>query len=417
MKAITFDLNIPRYLLGKSLGGLTSSVTYGALSGLKLRDLPEPVLPGPRWVRLEVQAAGICGTDLSTLTFAGSPLMEPFASFPAVFGHEVLAKVLEVGPEVRRVEVGQRVAVEPLLSCEIRGMDLDASCPSCRRGRPATCTQAGEPGPLAINGQPLARGVSIGYHRDLPGGWGELMVAHEGQLYPVPDELEDGTAVLMEPLSIGVHAALNSPPTPHEPVLVIGSGPIAMGALWALRATGFEGTLVAQAKRFKEGRLALALGATEVVKPGVGAREALVDTGAKAYMPLIGPEVYAGGGFPLIYDCVGSRESLGQALRYAAPRGRIVMLGCSAQMRKVDFTFLWARELEVVGYFGYGRERWRGGEPHTFEITRELLLETVAPVGRMVTHIFPLGQYRDAIRAASNRRVSGAMKVVLTPRK
>jgi threonine dehydrogenase-like Zn-dependent dehydrogenase len=415
MKAITFDLSIPRYFLGKSLGGLTSAVTYGALSGVKLKDLPEPVLPGPKWVRLEVLAAGICGTDLSTLTFAGSPLMEPFASFPAVLGHEVLARVAEVGPEVRRVEVGQRVAVEPLLSCETRGIDAEASCPSCRRGRPATCTQAGEAGPLTVNGNLLAPGVTIGYHRDLPGGWGEAMVAHEAQLYPVPDDMEDGTAVLFEPLSIGVHAALNSPPFPHEPVLVIGSGPIAMSTLWALRATGFGGTLVAQAKRFKEGRLALALGATEVVKPGVGAREALVDTGAKAYMPLVGPEVYAGGGFPLIYDCVGSRESLEQALRYAAPRGRIVMLGCSAQLRRVDLTFLWARELEVVGYFGYGRERWRGGEAHTFEITRELLQETSAPVGRMVTHVFPMDQYRDALRAASNRRVSGAMKVVMTP--
>lgn len=415
MRAITFDLSIPRYLLGKSLGGITSAVTYGALSGLKLRELPEPVLPGPKWVRLEVLAAGICGTDLSTITFAGSPLLEPFASFPAVPGHEILARVLDVGPEVRRVEVGQRVAIEPLLSCGVRGIEPEATCPSCRRGRPATCTQAGESGPLILNGQPLARGITIGYHRDLPGGWGELMVAHESQLHTVPDELDDSTGVLMEPLSIGVHAVLNSPPSPQAPVLVIGSGPIAMGTLWALRATGFQGILVAQAKRFKEGRLALAMGATEVVTPGPGAREALVDTGAKAYMPLVGPEVYAGGGFPLIYDCVGSRESLEQALRYASPRGRIVMLGCTPQLRRVDLTFLWARELEVVGYFGYGTERWRGGEHHTFEITRELLLETSFPVGRMVTHVFPLDQYRDAMRAASNRGASGAMKVVMAP--
>ena len=98
MRAITFELSIPRYLLGKSLGGITSAVTYGALSGHKLRDLPEPVLPGPKWVRLEVLAAGICGTDLSTITFAGSPLLEPFASFPTVPGHEILARVLDVGP-------------------------------------------------------------------------------------------------------------------------------------------------------------------------------------------------------------------------------------------------------------------------------------------------------------------------------
>jgi threonine dehydrogenase-like Zn-dependent dehydrogenase len=93
------------------------------------------------------------------------------------------------------------------------------------------------------------------------------------------------------------------------------------------------------------------------------------------------------------------------------------MLGCAAQLRKVDLTFLWARELEVVGYLGYGTEGWRGGEHHTFEITLELLQESSAPVTRLVTHLYPLSQYQDALRAASNRRASGAMKVILTPGK
>lgn len=415
MRAISFDLTVPRYIVGKTLGAISSSATFGALSSLRLREMPEPVAPGPKWVRLEVLASGICGTDLSTLAFSGSPFMEPFTSFPAVLGHEILAKVLEVGQGVTRVEVGERVAIQPILSCSTRGIEDGAQCPSCRRGLPATCTQAGEVGPLDVDGRPLARGITIGYHRDLPGGWGEFMVAHEDQLFGVPGELDDSTAVLMEPLSIALHAVLNSPLSPHDPVLVIGSGPIAMGTVWALRALGFTGTLVVQSKRFKEGHLALAFGATEVVKPGLGAREALVDTGAKAYQPLVGPEVYAGGGFPLIYDCVGSRESLGQALRFASPRGKVVLLGCAARLRRVDLTFLWARELEVVGYVGYGKENWEGAERHTFEIARQLLLETDAPVGRMVTHVFPLGQYKDALKAASNRRLSGAMKVVLTP--
>ncbi len=417
MRAISFDLNVPRYLLGKSLGAISSTATFGALSSLRLRDIPEPVLPGEKWVRLKVLAAGICGTDLSTLAFSTSPLMEPFASFPAVLGHEILAEVLELGSEVTRVEVGERVAIQPILSCLVRGTPEGAQCSSCRKGLPATCTQAGESGPLEFKGRQLARGLTIGYHRDLPGGWGDFLVAHEEQLFGIPPELDDSTAVLMEPLSIGLHAVLNSPPVPDEPVLVIGSGPIAMGTVWALRALGYGGTLVVQAKRFKEGHLALAFGATEVVKPGLGAREAMVDTGAKAYLPLVGPEVYAGGGFPLIYDCVGSRESLNQALRFASPRGKVVVLGCAGRLGRVDLTFLWARELEVVGSVGYGREKWEGGEWHTFEIARELLLHTDAPVSRMVTHLFPLDQYKDALKAASNRKLSGAMKVVLTPKK
>jgi len=414
MKAVTFDVSVPRYLLAKSLGGLTSFVTYGALSGLRLQDVPDPVLPGPDWVRLEVLLGGICGSDIGNITYSSSPIMEPFGSFPAVLGHEILARVSEVGPGITAVQVGQRVVVDPMLSCRIRGY-RDYQCPSCTVGLPGTCEQSGEEGPLEIGGIPLSPGLTIGYHRDLPGGWGEAMVAHETQLYPVPDEMEDQTAVLIEPLAIGVHAVLNAPPKRGEPALVIGSGPIAMATLWALRATGFGGDLVLQAKRDKEVELGLALGASQVVRPGLEARQALVDTGAMAYQPLAGPEVYSGGGFPVIYDCVGSRVSLDQAIRYATPRGRLIVLGCSAQIRKLDLTFLWSRELEIRGFLGYGTESWDGRELHTFDITRELLLRKPLPTDRMVTHVFPLEQYGEALKTATNRRRSGAMKVVLRP--
>ncbi len=413
MKAVSFDVTVPRYLLAKGLGGLTSSVTFGPLSGLRLGDVPEPPLPGRDWVRLEVLLAGICGTDLGNLTFSASPILEPFGSFPAVLGHEVLGRVVEVGDEVTGVEVGERVVVDPMLSCEVRG--YPEPCPSCAAGFGSTCERGGEEGLMKVGGRPLSPGLTMGYHRDLPGGWGETMVVHRSQLFRVPDAMEDRTAVLIEPLSIGVHAVLRSPPRPDEPVLVMGSGPIAMGAIWALRATGFRGDLVAQAKRPKEMALARELGATEVVRPGLEARQALVETGAMAYQPLVGPEVYSGGGFPLIYDCVGSKESLEQALRYASPRGRVVMLGCAAEIKSLDFTLLWARELEVRGFLGYGREEWREEERHTFQVTRELLAEVGLPTEKVVTHIFPLEQYRDALKAAWNRKGSGAMKVVLSP--
>jgi L-iditol 2-dehydrogenase len=275
--------------------------------------------------------------------------------------------------------------------------------------------RSGEEGAVEIAGRALRRGLAIGYHADLPGAWGEGMVAHEGQLFPVPDELDDRTAVLVEPLSIGLHAVLNAPPDEGSEVLVIGSGSIALSTIWALRAAGFRGTLVSQAKREHEARLARKLGATDVVKPGLEAREALVETGAMAYQPIVGAEVFSGGGFPLVYDCVGSPSSLSQALRFTAPRGRVVLLGCAGQLRKLDLSFLWARELELRGFWGYGVESWRGERKHTFQVTLELLVETGAPVREMVTHAFPLEQYRAALSAAANHRRSEAVKVVLEP--
>jgi threonine dehydrogenase-like Zn-dependent dehydrogenase len=213
-----------------------------------------------------------------------------------------------------------------------------------------------------------------------------------------------------------MHAVLNRPPREGEPALVIGSGPIALATVWALRANGFQGELVAQTKRRHEAEMARALGASTVVSPGDEARDALVATGARAYMPIVGPEVYSGGGFPLIFDCVGSRDSIEQSLRYAAARARIVLLGCAAQLFRVDLTFLWSRELDVKGFVGYGTERWRDEDVHTFDVTQRLLVESGAPVERMVTHVFPLGQYRDALRAAAHRRRTGSVKVLLDPK-
>ena len=416
MRAVTFDVSVPRFLLAKSVGRVTDAVLYGRLSGVKLVDRPAPDLPGPDWARLEVLLAGICGTDIGNLTYSASPAMEPFGSFPAVLGHEIFGRVVEVGADVPQVEVGQRVAVDPYVHCRMRGWGRTEWCGSCGDGRHATCERAGDDGPLTVGGEPFAPGTIQGYHRSLPGGWGQQVVVHRSQIFPVPDELNDRTAALTEPVGIAMHAVLNTPhPDPSEPILVLGSGPIALSTIWSLRATGFTGEIVAQIKRDHEAAMARALGASSVVRPGEEAREAVVGTGASAYMPLVGDEVYAGGGFPLIYDCVGSRATLSQALRFASPRGRLIVLGCAAEMKKLDLTFLWARELDVKGFTGYGTEWFRGEQRHTYEIAHDLLVETAAPIEKLVTHVFGLGEVRRALGVAGNRRKWNSVKVLLDP--
>ncbi len=416
MRAVTFDVSVPRFLIAKTAGRLTDAAFFGAPSGVALREISVPDLPGDRWVRMEVLLCGICGSDIGNLTYSASPAMEPFGSFPAVLGHEILARVIETGPGVTRVQPGQRVVVDPMISCTVRGFSGDAECRSCGQGLHSTCENAGEEGETLIDGERFAAGLTQGYHRSLPGGWGEEIIAHEVQLFPVPDALDDRTAVLVEPIAVGMHAALGVETHPDEPILVIGSGPIALGTIWSIRASGFTGEIVAQTKRKREAELALAFGASSVVKPGDEARDALVATGAQAYMPIIGDEVYAGGGFNLIFDCVGSGQTLTQGLRYAAPRGQIVMLGCAHEIPKLDLTFTWARELDIKGFVGYGMEEFRGERKHTFDVTLELMQETGSPLSEMVTHVYPLEQYRTALSAAGNRRRSGSIKVLLDPK-
>ena len=416
MKAVQFNVTIPGFILTRTLGRVSAAFVYGRPSTLGMVEWPAPTIPGSDWIRIEVLLCGICGSDLGNISYRSSPAMEPFGSFPAVLGHEILGRVVEAGPGVTHVAVGQRVVIDPMLHCEARGWGVESWCPSCAGGNHSTCEMSGEEGPLVVGEGGLARGLTIGYHRDLPGGWGEQIIAHRRQVFPVPDSIPDRIAVLAEPLSIGMHGVLRSGALRSPgPILVIGSGTIAFATIWALRTLGYAGTLVAQAKRPHEVALARALGADDTITPGDDARQAVVDTGARAYMPVIGDEVFAGGGFHTIFDCVGSRSSVDQALRHGSARGRIVMLGCAGQMRKLDLTFLWAKELRVEGYVGYGSETWDGRTRHTFDLTLERMAHDPRGLGDMVTHVFKLAQYRDALRAAYDHRRSKAVKVALQP--
>lgn len=353
MKAVTFDVSVTRRLLAGTLGRLTDSALFGALSGVSFGEVAEPPLPGDRWVSLDVILAGICGADLDALTFSASFLAEAVGSSPWVPGHEILARVREVGSGVTRVRPGRRVVVDPAISCAMRGYG-DTPCPSCAAGSPAICERAGEEGALKVGGRSLAPGRFVGSHPDLPGGWGRRVIAHESQLFPAGGGLDDRTAVLVEPLSVGVHAALRARPEEGEPVLVVGDGPMALGTIWALRETGFRGRLVARTGNERGAELARALGATDTVAPGPGSGKAPIPDPARVYRPGVGAEVY-------------------------------------------------------------GTERWKGEERHTFEVTRELLTNTRAPVGAIVTHVFPLDQYRDALSAAAHPERSEAVRVLLEP--
>ena len=97
MRAVEFRVGALRYLLARTLGRVSESATFGALSGLRLRASAPPDIPGPGWTRLKILGCGICGSDIGNVTYASSPLMEPFGSFPAVLGHEILAEVESAG--------------------------------------------------------------------------------------------------------------------------------------------------------------------------------------------------------------------------------------------------------------------------------------------------------------------------------
>src|SRR5690606_847874 len=117
--------------------------------------------------------------------------LEPFNSFPAVLGHEILAEVTEA-PDGTGLEVGQRVAVNPVLPCRLRG--FKDPCRPCAQGMEGACERPAE--------GCLAPGLMLGFHADLPGGMGTELVAHTSQLHPLPDAIGDEAGVLIEPLAV-----------------------------------------------------------------------------------------------------------------------------------------------------------------------------------------------------------------------
>jgi threonine dehydrogenase-like Zn-dependent dehydrogenase len=386
-------------LVGRRLPAMTG----GWMPWLALSRYPIPALPGPDWVRVRPLLAGICGSDTALLTGRASPILSPFASFPAILGHEVVGVIEEAGSSVTS-RVGERVVVDPVVSCFVRGLD---PCPACRDGLPALCQHAADGS--------LAPGMLIGYCRDLPGAWSEAMLVHASQLHRVPDAVSDDAAVLVEPLACSLHAVLAASPRPGEKVLVVGGGTIGLGVLLALRMVDPEADVTAVVRHPLQASLAERLGASRVVidRGGKGPQQAALEvTDARAHRPIVGGEVLTGG-FELVFEGVGSRASVDAGLRVVAPRGRLVLLGTAGELEHLDLTLAWARELRVIGSYAYGREASLPGAPHTFDYLLDRLAEKGAPpVAELITHRFGLDRWRDAIAAATGRGRHASVKVV-----
>ncbi len=381
-KAVLYRVSIPRFLLGQALGKRLPWVLWGAPGPLSLRSLPEPQAPGPGFATLRPRLSGICGSDVAIVRGKTSPAQSPFYSFPAVLGHEVLADV--VGPDGHPLQ-GRRVVIDPVISCYVRG---DPPCPACAAGQTQRCARRSSQ-------KGIGPGTLIGYQAQLPGGFSRRMLAHESQLYEVPPALPDELAVLAEPYAIALHAVLRRPPQAGEKVLVLGAGTVGLLTLLALKLHGEGSEVHVVARHPHQRRFALALGADRAYGHEGAAVAVQAAVGAELLRPLLGRPVFSSG-FDLVYDCVGSAQSLGDALRVTRPGGTLVLVGTAGPL-SVDWSFVWANELQLLGTFGYGREA--GGE-HTFAIAlRDLATERAAPAAGLVTHRYRLDEYRQAMRA------------------
>ena len=332
------------------------SVLYG-VGSLGIEERPDPV-PGPREVVVRVASVGVCGSDVHYYEHGriGSHVVDA----PLVLGHEASGVVVGVGAEVTRVEVGQRVSLEPGVP--------DFTCPECLAGRYNLC-----------------HGMRFFATPPIDGAFAELVTTHEAFAHPVPDTLSDDGAALLEPLSVGLWACSKASVGAGSRVLVTGAGPV--------------GLMAAQVAR--------ALGAAEVVVTDVNPHRLQVarDLGATAVIDARHQSVAGCGIEPdVLLECSGHPGATGEAIRAVARAGRVVLVGMGGDELALPLSRVQEYELTVTGTFRYA---------HTWPAAIALAASGRVELDRLVTGRYSLDRVGDALTVA--RTDPRAVKPVVTP--
>ncbi len=403
MRALQFDITVPRYVTTRALGAVSPRALWGRFSPLHYTQVPDPPLPGDEWVRVATRLGGICGSDLHLLHLDISMSASVFASFPFVPGHENMGTLAEVGGAAGNLRVGQRVVVDPVLGCATRG--ITPPCAPCTAGDYNLC--------LRFTDGALSPALGIGSCRDTGGSWGESFVAHRSQVFPLPDAISDGNALMVEPLAVAVHPLLRHLPPDGATVLVVGGGVIGQCAIAALRALGSTARVIALVKYPFQAEMARRLGAEATVLLGRGDAhfQAVAEfTQGVLRRPMLGKRILIGGA-DLTVECVGTSRSLDDALRLTRSGGTVLVLGLAALPRGVDWTPVWLNELHVTGSYTYGTDTWEGVRRRTFDIALELMRRGAVALSPLLTHTYPLEAYPRAFTTAMGKATTSAFKV------
>ncbi len=379
-----------------------------------LVDLPDAQPLRPDWYVVQPLLTGICGSDSKQILLdfegdADSP-MSAFVSFPQVLGHEVVGRVVEAGPQAQGFDIGDRVVLNPWLTCVTRG--VDPICPACGAGDFSLC--------WSFTSGDLAKGIHTGTSSDATGGYAELLPAHSSMLFAVPDGLDDRRAVLADPFAVSLHSVTRHPPPPGGRVLVWGAGALGCSAVAVLRALYPDVEVGVVARFDAQAALAAELGAHAVFRPlGQADMVELLATWSGGVLrptmegldaiPMCHP-----GFIDVAYDTVGKPETFEVEARVLAARGTIVKSGVHAPDRW-EWSPLYFKELQMVGSNAFGIEEVRGVRRHGIEHYLDLAASGEIDLAAMVTHEFGLSEWQDAFAALGDQARSGAIKVTLDP--
>jgi L-iditol 2-dehydrogenase len=340
------------------------AVVQTGVRSVEYRDWPEPVLERGDDVLLRTAVAGLCGSDLHY--FVTDNVGGDRVVYPAVAGHECSAVVEAIGRSVTRVKPGDRVAVEPAISC--------GTCDQCRAGRFNTCRTVG----------------FLGHPGEKDGCFGELFVMPERNCLPLPAGITMVEAMLAEPLSIALHALNLAGPRGLGTIAVLGTGPIGLCLVMLASAPG-TAEIYATDRSDARAAAALRAGAVWCSNPEREdvAREML------ARRPL---------GFDTVFEISGDPAAADQAVQLVKPGGMIVQVGIPLQER-IGLTYRTLRRKEIV--IQHVRRQNR-----CLEAALDLIAGHRLEVAWLATHAYPPDRAQEAFVTAADRR-DGVLKASL----
>jgi D-arabinitol dehydrogenase (NADP+) len=331
---------------------------YEAMHEIDVREAPDPE-PGPEDVLIRVHACGICGTDQHIFDGdLGGPL-------PLIGGHELAGEVVSVGAEVPDdFPVGERVAVEPNISC--------GSCFYCQRGQVNHCL----------------RWSAIGVTRD--GGFADYVVAPATNVYRV-GEMDYEVAAFIEPLSCVVYGLKRLEIPLGANVLIYGAGPIGLLMLQLVRHGGASEIAAVDLKQDKLD-LAGTLGATTTVAAGPSADPALREAS-----PL---------GFDVVIDCTGVPSVVEHTLTHVRNNGKLLFFGVNPPDARISISpyEVYRRDLQIFGSFALR---------FTFQDALALLASGAVDVKPLLSERLPIDRFAEALGLAGSGE---ALKVQIQPR-
>ena len=396
MRAVEFVVSVPRYVFTLIAGRIYQPAFWGPLSLVQYREVPEPQLPGPDWVKVKVRYGGICASDIGMVRLTDSPSLSPFGSKRFTIGHENIGTLVEVGEQVEGFSVGDRVVVDPVLACAARG--IDSPCRACQEGQFPRCENITEGN--------LSPGLQIGACADTGGSWSPYFVAHRSQLFHVPDGINDENAIIVDAFCSALHPVIRNLPRDEDTALIIGAGTISICTLVALRALGSQARVIVLAKYPFQGELARRYGADEVVyldKEGKYYHSIAELVGGKLGQPILGKLVMIGGA-DVTYECVASETSVRDALWLTRAGGTVVQIGLlGPQTERIDWTPLWFKELTMVGTVCSSTEEYQGQRIRCYQLALDFMAQGKVDLAPLLTHTFRLDDYRRALAMNMNK--------------